>query len=200
MLAVSDSRVVTQDPDISLLKPKKRFRKQASQLHARKSQGIVWQNVRKRYHCKSDRTDIVGIVDGSRKKKSIRKSSCIDLQDLSKALMRPHYPLKTLNEDKLTIPSASFFILDAKSAFRHIKLQLHLWQISLYSNAIRNNIRIRSILTSHWNADRTHTIKSDRSKPRYVMKRLSLPNAKVAISCCLRPMSSRSCCTIVVWV
>ena len=57
-------------------------------------------------------------------------------------------------------------ILDLKDALTLISLlrnlQLYLRQILLSSKAIRNNIRVRSVSTIHRNADRKHTMESNR--------------------------------------
>ena len=48
---------------------------------------------------------------------------CIDPRDLNKVLMRPHHPLKTIEEVASSIPNVTVFsILDAKCAFWYIPL------------------------------------------------------------------------------
>ena len=94
-----------------------------STCDARKSQRIALQNGGKRHHCKSDRSDRDCIVHSNRQKNTKELRICIDPQNLNKALMRPHHPLKMLDEVVLSISDAKIFsILDAKSAFWHIKL------------------------------------------------------------------------------
>ena len=68
-------------------------------------------------------TEWVSSMVAAKKKNTEELRICIDPQDLNKALMRPHHPLKTLDEVVSSIPGAKIFsILDAKSAFWHIKL------------------------------------------------------------------------------
>ena len=48
---------------------------------------------------------------------------CIDPGDLNKAIKRPHYPLRTIEECTAEMPGAKFFtVLDARDAFYSIKL------------------------------------------------------------------------------
>ena len=59
----------------------------------------------------------------AKKKNTGELRICFDPRDLNKALMRPHHPLKTVEEVASTIPNATVFsILDGKSAFWHIPL------------------------------------------------------------------------------
>ena len=61
----------------------------------------------------------------AKKKNTDKLRICIDPRDLNMALMRPHHPLKILDEVASAIPGATVFfsILDAKSAFWHINLE-----------------------------------------------------------------------------
>lgn len=48
---------------------------------------------------------------------------CIDPRDLNKALMRPHHPIRTVEEVAAQMSGATIFsVLDAKSSFWQIKL------------------------------------------------------------------------------
>ena len=68
-------------------------------------------------------TEWVSSMVAAKKKNTDELRICIDPRDLNKALMRPHHPLKTVEEVASTIPNETVFsILDAKSAFWHIPL------------------------------------------------------------------------------
>ena len=68
-------------------------------------------------------TEWVSSMLAAKKKNTDELRIRIDPCDLNKALMRPHHPLKTVEEVASTIPNATVFsILDAKSAFWHIPL------------------------------------------------------------------------------
>ena len=71
----------------------------------------------------SEPTEWISSMVAAKKKNTDELRICIDPRDLNMALMRPHHPLKTLDEVASSIPGATVFsILDAKSAFWHIKL------------------------------------------------------------------------------
>lgn len=71
----------------------------------------------------SEPTEWVSSMVATHKKSSEEIRLCIDPKDLNKALLRPHHPMRTVEEVASKMPDSSdFSILDAKSSF---------WQISL---------------------------------------------------------------------
>jgi hypothetical protein len=62
----------------------------------------------------------------ARKKKTNEIRICIDPRDLNKALLRPHHPMRTIEEIVADMPNAKVFsVLDAKSGFWQIQLDEH---------------------------------------------------------------------------
>ena len=71
----------------------------------------------------SEPTEWVSTMVAAKKKNNDELRICIDPRDLNMALMRPHHQLKTLDKVASSNRGATMFsILDAKSAFWHIKL------------------------------------------------------------------------------
>ena len=109
------------NPDIpSVIKPARRLphgmvNQVKSQLNQMVTDGIIAKV--------TEPTEWVSQMVAAKKKNTDQLRICIDPRDLNKALMRPHHPLKTVDEVASTIPGATVFsILDAKSAFWHIPL------------------------------------------------------------------------------
>ena len=68
-------------------------------------------------------TEWVSAMVAAEKKNTEEIRICIDPRDLNQALMRPHHPLKTVDDIASDIPGATVFSkLDAKSGFWHIPL------------------------------------------------------------------------------
>ena len=68
-------------------------------------------------------TEWVSSMVAAEKKGTDELRICIDPRDLNQAIMRPHHPLKTVDDIASDIPGATVFSkLDAKSGFWHIPL------------------------------------------------------------------------------
>lgn len=68
-------------------------------------------------------TEWVSNMVATHKKNTDDVHMCIDPRDLNKALMRPHHPIRTVEEVAAEMSGATIFsVLDAKSSFWQIKL------------------------------------------------------------------------------
>lgn len=71
----------------------------------------------------SEPTEWVSSMVATHKKDTDKIRLCIDPRDLNEALMRPHHPMRTVEEVASQMSNASVFsVLDAKSSFWQIKL------------------------------------------------------------------------------
>ena len=65
-------------------------------------------------------------------KKNGKVRICLDPRELNKAILRQHYPMKTVLEDAATMPNAKIFSkLDATSGY---------WQLKLNKKSIKTNM------------------------------------------------------------
>lgn len=88
----------------------------------------------------SEPTQWVSSMVATHKKNTDKICICIDPRDLNEALMRPHHPMRTVEEVASKMSNASVFsVLDAKSSFWQIKLDhdssITHWQISFFTHA-----------------------------------------------------------------
>lgn len=71
----------------------------------------------------SEPTEWVSSMVATHKKDTDKIRLCIDPRDLNEALMRPHHPMRTVEEVAAQMSNANIFsVLDAKSSFWQIKL------------------------------------------------------------------------------
>ncbi|XP_013395965.1 uncharacterized protein LOC106163040 [Lingula anatina] len=109
-------------------------------------------------------TDWVSAMVVTTKKNTDTIRICIDPGDLNKAIKRPRYPMRTVDEIISDMPNAHYFtVLDAKQAFllhsirRRIFLPDHIWytirSLQIPTTANGNQLSIRSIPASHRKLD-----------------------------------------------
>ena len=74
----------------------------------------------------TEATDWVNSMVATRKKNKEEIRLCLDPRNLNKALKRPHYPMRTVEEILTRISKARYFsVLDAKSSFWQIPLEIN---------------------------------------------------------------------------